>query len=331
MGGETVNSAGDHLPISALPKTAVQALYHAVTGKTENLRKPYFGNVLVSEEDIDHLLSMIAEQISHYTLLASPTVTVVVKDGAHRSSTYSSWARYKELRVATKEVTSEVLLKIEFVMQLPETLTQQRCVISLTLDSALPVMCNSDFTAQLPAEFARFVMKRGWLALDVSIDFVDFLVAKNFMTHIEEWFEGLSQTAKPKMSAFLIDGQNTIRLTIMQSGRIGLAAFLLSAVYFSRAALNLENVVYILGFGILLSAFVSIIQSKVSNFILGRIISNFIPGVIIISKVDTEKYNELVSKLSSPFASLMGVAATVILSVAVNIGSSYAYTWLTTP
>jgi len=44
--------------ISSLPKTALQAIYHAATGKTESLTKDITGNVVINVGDIDRLFEM---------------------------------------------------------------------------------------------------------------------------------------------------------------------------------------------------------------------------------------------------------------------------------
>jgi hypothetical protein len=57
-------SAGDSsLPIASLPKTALQAIYHAVTGKTENLARSLTGNVVISSADVDRLYEMLLDQL----------------------------------------------------------------------------------------------------------------------------------------------------------------------------------------------------------------------------------------------------------------------------
>jgi hypothetical protein len=90
MGEVGPRQESDALSLDSLPKTALQAIYHAVTGKTESMSKSLRGNVLVTSADFDRLYQMLREQMGHYTLLAEPTVTVVVKCDSSRTVTYSS-------------------------------------------------------------------------------------------------------------------------------------------------------------------------------------------------------------------------------------------------
>lgn len=73
------------VPLDSLPKTALQAVYHAVTGKTENLAKEFRGNVIVTADDIDRLHAMLLDQLGLHGPALGPTVTVVVKHSNQRA------------------------------------------------------------------------------------------------------------------------------------------------------------------------------------------------------------------------------------------------------
>ena len=85
--------------IDLLPKTALQALYHAVTGKTETYSKTLSKNVVITYHSFEQLYHRIKQQIAHYTLLADPTVTVIVKHADSKTVQYSSiWERFPSER-----------------------------------------------------------------------------------------------------------------------------------------------------------------------------------------------------------------------------------------
>ena len=87
-----------------MPKSAVQALYHAVTGKTERFSKELDGNVVVSRADVERLHHIVIQQIEHYDVIAKPTVTIVVKTANNKVYTYSSWERFAKIKVNTTDV-----------------------------------------------------------------------------------------------------------------------------------------------------------------------------------------------------------------------------------
>jgi len=197
---------GDIVQIDSLPKTALQAIYHAVTGKTESLSKNINGNVIISSADIDRLYEMLLDQLAIHEKVIEPTCTVVVKNENQRSTTYSSWERFKALRVSNHDVTSEITLKLEFVIKLPETPNPQRCIVNVNLDSALPII-NKDKSKEPPSpQDLGFIIVVGsnWRTVSLSIDFVDFLVAKAFMAVVEEWFSTLNKTPINRFNDILL-------------------------------------------------------------------------------------------------------------------------------
>lgn len=163
------SEAGDNsLDISKLPATAIQAIYHAVTGKTENLSKYFHGNVKINAGDISRLHQMIMDQVGHYDLEADPTVTIVVKTEDSKAYTYSSWERYVGLSTSNYEITSSILLKYEFLVRLPNGGGLQRCIISIDLDSALPVILRSRKSKSEIDEIGFFLfMASEWRTVDV--------------------------------------------------------------------------------------------------------------------------------------------------------------------
>ena len=70
--GNMANRRSNSLIIDKVPHAALQALYHAVTGKTENLSKSLNKNVLVGFDDICQLHARIEQQLEHYVLVTSP-------------------------------------------------------------------------------------------------------------------------------------------------------------------------------------------------------------------------------------------------------------------
>lgn len=187
--GESHNVA-----LNEMPPSALQALYHAVTGKTENMKRELFGNVIVHDQDVQNIVRQIIEQIQLHENSCDPTVTVVVKHDNEKSVTYSSWERYNTLRANHPEVTSEILIKIETVLKIPNTVTDQRIVINLDIDSALPLLISDKKKKYERIDLGFFLFHRNtWKTVTLNIDFIDFLVAKNFASIIEEWFSHLEK------------------------------------------------------------------------------------------------------------------------------------------
>lgn len=322
---------GGGIDVAALPKTAVQALYHAATGKTENLSREFDGNVIIKGRDIERLYDIIIDQLRLYKIVAGPTVTVVVKNTNKKSTTYSSWERFSCLMTSGSDVTSEVILRFEFIISVPNTCIDQRCIINVGLDSSLPLLCKRDEDSS-DAESLGFIlfMKKKWRSVSVSIDFVDFLIAKSFVNIVEEWFSSLEKTPENKLNDILFEWFDVSRSLLGQTGRLGMAAFFCGYALFSSVSdLSFRSVSFAISIGLLISAIFYIAESSVAKSVFKRVSANIIPAVILISDADDRAYANVIKTMNAPIATLASVFMTVVISFIVNIASSYAYAFFT--
>ncbi len=333
-GESSVGRSTGTISIENMPKTALQAIYNAVTGKTENYTKYIHGNVIVKSIDIDNLYQMICDQMGHYTMPAAPTVTVVVKSAAGKSLTYSSWERYERLRVSANDITSELSLKIECLVELPNTPQPQRLIFNVSIDSSLPVISKkSDHFDDDMDGFAFFVISRSeWRTVEISIDFVDYLMAKVFSGVVEEWFKTLKATPRPRLNSFMLKNLSIIRSLLAQTSRIGMALFLLTFAYIARpSGLTLDKIMFVVSISMFIWSSIAILERFVSSRFIRRVYSNVIPSVILLNKNDEDVFDRVKSEMTSSSVTLFGVFATFAMGALVNVISSYIYAWLSAP
>lgn len=311
--------------LEEIPKTTLQQIYNAITGKTENMRRVFAGNVKILSSDIDNLHQKISDQLAIHENVVKPVVSVDVKDARGQSITYSSWERYKSLGLTEGEVTSEFTLNYELLIRLPNTTGPQKCIINILLDSALPVI-NDHQKRLAESDVAGIVllMRRQWQTVFVTIEFVDFLIARSFMGIVSEWFDGLDKSRELKYNEILFKCRETLLRATSQSARIGFAFYLIFCAYFSNGTIyTFGDAFYIVAVGLFLWSLVYIVETAVGRVAMRHVISNTVPSVIILTNKDQQKYDASLKKQRSPIAIFLKVAASLIGGVAVNLASSY--------
>ena len=320
------------LPLESLPKPVLQQIYHAVTGKTENLSARLRGNVIINAADFERLYDMLIDQLNLYKTVVNPTTTILIKHEGGKSTTYSSWERFKTLSNSNYEVTSEITLRIEFLIHLPQTERPQRCIVSINLDSSLPfIMRNSDHAPELEDLGFAYFIAVDWTTIKISIDFVDFLIAKAFSGVVEEWFRTLEKSPSKKLDKLLLMNQSIIRRTLQQVGRLGMVAFLIVyVVQNSNDVLNLRRLILTGAVGLGIWVLASILEAPIAGKLFKRVVSNLVPSVILLTSADNREYDKVLKEHSSSSATLMGLVGTVISALVLNVIASYIYTFLTT-
>jgi hypothetical protein len=180
--------------LAPLPATAVQALYHAATGKTETLEKLAAKNFILRKNDLDQLRFKVLQQLAHFETIAGPTITVKVRFYNSENQQFSSWDRFQIFDSGKTEIVSDVVVKFEFVIKLPEIPNPQRYILTVDLDSKLPVIINDRADTMGFGWLRLYSALESMPSLTISIDFIDYLCAKNFVQIVEDWFNSLEES-----------------------------------------------------------------------------------------------------------------------------------------
>jgi hypothetical protein len=273
----------------------------------------------------------IRQQTAHYQLLAEPTVTVIVKSKDSKKLQYSSWERFKEFSINSPDITSELIIKFEFLMQLPNTTSPQRCIVNVALDSGLPVVMDQDHEEQhlLMLEFISF-FGINYRTVEISIDFVDFLIAKIFCGVVEDWFLTLDSAPKSNLTVFLVRRAKLIRSITGQFGRLGSAAFLSSYVWFSGGVIgDIAKLVYAISIALFMWSVVVVLTTSLDRFTAKRLTRNIVPSIILLTDADTKAFEQVKLGLSSSRNTLAAIICAAISDIGLHLIASYIYTLCT--
>lgn len=223
--------------IDQLPKTALQALYHEITGKTEKLFKMWDRKVVVRQNDLTQLKEKICQQIEIHDAIG-PTILVEVSHEDSESQAFSSWDKFLQYDLTRTTPIDEITIKVEFLVKLPKIDKHHRYIIEIGVRSDLAHTPN--FFADIP--------KRLILQLPTArckIEYVDYLVAKGFLHVVESWFNSLEDSVTSYHFPFLQRHSVHFRFVFLRLGYMASAVFaLLSAPWFLNIApVSLSDVI----------------------------------------------------------------------------------------
>ncbi|MBP2512786.1 MULTISPECIES: hypothetical protein [unclassified Sphingomonas] len=322
--GPNTNAA---VSLDDLPMTALQAIYHAVTGKTENLAKLLNGSVLIDQADIDRLYTMLMQQIDVIDTVTAPTVTIVIKTADARTMRHSSWAHFKRFQTNEFIITSEVVLRIEMLMKLPNLVAPQRMVINISLDSSLPVIAPDERMTP-DTGLLDFLIAFGgnWRTCRVSVDFVDFITAQRFISSAEEWFNQLRKMPQTKINSWLVRNWRLLKDTIDNTPTIGLAAFV--AFYGARHPDYPDTLSAPLSSAALAIAIMAILSStkgQMAVFFMRRLTHNILPTIILLTTGDERRFDDYQKARASASTTIAAWLMLPVISILLNIASNYIY------
>lgn len=312
--------------LAPLPMSAVQALYHAATGKTENLRKSLTRNVLVKKSDLDQLRIKIHQQLEHFILVSGPTETVNISFTNQERQQFSSWERFDLYDSNKTEVINDVTLKFEFLIRLPGIENPQRYIISVNIDSKLAMVSEEDHDSMED----NLWWLESYPNLNVSIDFIDYLCAKNFSQIVEEWFNSLEEVVNKKWILKIRKSSEGISDLFHGLANLGIATFIV--VYVSSinsAEISATRWAYFVATSIIVYTISTICIKRIGRSMLKTIGRSIRPASVILTVGDQRAFKRIDDKSLQVISKTIFHLCAAILAVFLNIVASYLYTWLT--
>jgi hypothetical protein len=321
------DAQGDVLVINRVPTSAIQALYHAATGKTENLAKRLTKNFIVRKNDVDQLYFKIMQQVEHFECVAGPTITVKVSFNNHEHQQFSSWERFTIFDTGRSEIISDVVIKFEFLIKILTQQGPQRYILNVDIDSKLPMVIDDDERSSL---FDVFFGIDKIPSLNVSIDFIDYLCAKNFLQIVEDWFNALEESPTPKWYKRLSDLPLNWRFLFSKFANLGAAAFIASYAYLNGSDLqNPIKMVYLGSVAIVVWTISIVICAHIGHLFAKVISKSLIPATILLTTGDERAFKKVNDRARTVVPKMCIYSVTVIGTLCLNVMASFVYAWIT--
>lgn len=194
---------GDMALIGEEPKShlvsmqVLQDVYNELTGKTEELTKGYEIPYQVSFEDLEQLNHKITQLYEQYNVV-SANCAVTVYHEKDQKQVYSSLERFRVYDRSSMSPTESVLIKYSILIILPKLKKPQGYTISVRVGSKVTMLKNMD-DDDLPGMIIKIVSGRN---AQVTIEYIDYTVARNFIDTIDGWFNSVESSKFSKYVLF---------------------------------------------------------------------------------------------------------------------------------
>src|SRR5690554_3071493 len=116
-GGNVVRVNGERGE-SIVPVKVYQDVYHQITGRTEEIRKRYSENILVTFDEIEQLHHKLKQICDVHNIVASNEVVTVFHE-KERKEQFTSFERFRAYNANAASPTVSVVLKYNFSILLP--------------------------------------------------------------------------------------------------------------------------------------------------------------------------------------------------------------------
>ena len=177
----------------------LQNIYNEITGKSETVGKTYKDPFEIVFSDIEQLNIRILQAHEQYNVSTS-NCNIMVYYLNNTRDQFSSFERFSMHNAGSNSPVESILLKFNFLVILPKVPKPQTYSISIRLISR--ICLESRFRAE-NGHFPAFYRLMGGNTAQVEIEYVDYMVARNFLGIIDDWFTVLPRARPRKMMEFL--------------------------------------------------------------------------------------------------------------------------------
>ncbi|MDB0543887.1 hypothetical protein LBW62_21865 [Ralstonia solanacearum] len=178
----------------------LQGIYNELTGKSERVGKSYGKPFQINLSDIENLNRRIEQAHDQYHIVSNNCNVFVyyVDDTRDKFSSFDRFALHSD---GSASAVESIFLKYNFLVCLPKTRAIQNYTVSIRLASRVAVAKRmmSEFYGAPPA-ILRLMGNRTAV---VHVEYVDYLVARNFLNIIDEWFRVIPVASESKVLNWL--------------------------------------------------------------------------------------------------------------------------------
>jgi hypothetical protein len=181
--------AGDEAQLQNLPAPVMQALYHQITGRTEKLIRDYDDHYIIRAGDIKNIIDKLGQTLQQFNYKATSTALTVFHHQREKM-VFSSLEKFLQYDSTKGDPTAEITIDIGLLISVPHVGTHQNYKISIEIASYILL----DETRNPKVGIGSRYDGSQDPCIKLTIDYVDYVVARSFLSTVEEWERSLDRT-----------------------------------------------------------------------------------------------------------------------------------------
>jgi hypothetical protein len=193
----TVHIGGAQITLQQL-----QQIYSELTGKSESISKYYDDPIHLTLDDIELIHHRLIQTWEQYQLVSS-TSSFTVYYLRNTKDQFNTFDRLKLQIGGGSEPVESILLKYEFLILLRNLVKPQPYTVSIRVVSRLALEKRMREGIGSPFTLPRFIRLMGQSTASVEITYVDYAVARNFLSVIDDWLRTIPRSQENKTIKFL--------------------------------------------------------------------------------------------------------------------------------
>jgi hypothetical protein len=184
----------------------LQNIYHELTGKTEDLSKSWDDPLNVELNDFQQLNYWVTQCLEQYNIKAinCSIKTFYLND---TKETFSSFDRFLSFNFGSTSPVENILITYNFLVILPKLEKPQSYTLSVRMLSRIAI--EHQMRKSMPFRLPKILRTMGNKTAIVEIKYIDYAVARNLLSTLDQWFAGIKRSKTNPVLAFLSKNSQT--------------------------------------------------------------------------------------------------------------------------
>lgn len=315
-----MNSSGSAVTLKpdGGPVAAIQAYYYHVTGKTEKFSQQFKGEYDISFEDLRNLHRSMAQYINTHNVIAFDSKVNVYFEKDEKIN-HSSFEKFSSFDFSRSKPVSSILYEIEFAIKHPsideDSGDLQRYKMSIRINQ------NTEDASDIPFFMRRAIIR----PITITVDFVDFAIARAITGVMKDWIDSLSEFRASKFLEGLSNSDDILGLWTPRI--IAIIPFLVLISFYWPVSnqqvmqADIINIMVSLSAMVIMYSFGQWSAHKISEWSL-----QVLPRTFVAVGEGDKKLRAQCEKKAANFKRLIGfMLGSVLLAVALNLLASLLY------
>lgn len=178
-----------------------QAIYNAVTGKTESLSKRYSESFHVTMADLQQLHKKCTQMRAQWDVLGH-NEHIVIQHIDDNKSEFSSFERLQIYDKSQTSPTESISCVFDILLRLPNVPKPQPYKVTVRIQSRI-ASCRKFDKDGLPRPPLFIFRLFGMANIIVEVEYIDYIVARNIISTIDSWVAEIEKSGQPATLRFM--------------------------------------------------------------------------------------------------------------------------------
>lgn len=178
----------------------LQSIYHELTGKTEDVSKSYNDPIQILAADFEQLNHRVSQCCEQYNIKAE-NCSVKIYYVNDTQETFSSFDRFLSFNAGTTSAVESVLVTYNFMIILPKVEKPQSYSLSVRIASRVAI--EHQMQEHMPFHMPKILRTMGSRTGVVTVKYIDYVVARNLLNTVDQWFEALPRANTTKLWKYI--------------------------------------------------------------------------------------------------------------------------------